>query len=36
VQGDALDRGYVRRWIAEMMGESDERVRAWDDRTQRF
>lgn len=26
-----LDRPYVRRWIAEMMGEDDERVRRWDE-----
>ncbi|HEX3595700.1 MAG TPA: hypothetical protein VHU80_11370 [Polyangiaceae bacterium] len=26
-----LDRPYVRRWIAEMMGEDDERVRKWDE-----
>jgi hypothetical protein len=25
-----LDRGYVRRWIVDMMGEGDERVRQWD------
>lgn len=31
VRRDALDRAYVRRWIVEMMGEEDERVRAWDD-----
>ncbi|MGE0791077.1 MAG: hypothetical protein AB7S26_35725 [Sandaracinaceae bacterium] len=31
VRGAALDRAYVRRWIVEMMGEDDERVRAWDD-----
>jgi len=30
VQGDALDRSYVRRWMVEMMGEEDERVEAWD------
>ena len=30
VQGDALDRSYVRRWMVEMMGEDDERVEAWD------
>lgn len=29
-QGD-LDRGYVRRWVVDMMGDDDERVRAWDD-----
>ena len=26
-----LDRPYVRKWIAEMMGEDDERVRKWDE-----
>jgi hypothetical protein len=31
-----LDRGYVRRWIAEMMGENDERVALWDDLERRF
>ena len=30
VQGAALDRAYVRRWIADMMGEDDERVLRWD------
>lgn len=30
VRGDRLDRSYIRRWIVEMMGESDERVLAWD------
>jgi hypothetical protein len=30
VQGGALDRAYVRRWIADMMGDDDERVRKWD------
>lgn len=30
VQGDALDVGYVRRWLVEMMGEDDERVAALD------
>jgi hypothetical protein len=30
VQGPNLDRAYVRRWIVEMMGENDERVRRWD------
>ena len=30
VQGDRLDREYVRRWIVNMMGEDDERVVAWD------
>lgn len=31
VRGARLDHAYVRRWIVEMMGEDDERVRAWDD-----
>jgi hypothetical protein len=30
IQGDALDVGYVRTKIVEMMGEEDERVEAWD------
>ena len=36
IQGSALDRGYVRTWIADMMGDQDERVRAWDDLCRRF
>jgi hypothetical protein len=36
VQGDALDRSYVRVWLTDMMGEDDERVRAWDDLCRRF
>lgn len=31
-----LDRAYVRRWLADMMGEDDERVRRWDDIVVRF
>jgi hypothetical protein len=31
VQGPQLDHAYVRRWIAEMMGEDDERTRRWDE-----
>jgi len=31
-----LDRAYVRSWIVDMMGESDERVLAWDDLVARF
>lgn len=27
---DELDRAYVRRWIVDMMGEDDDRVRRWD------
>lgn len=30
VRGARFDREYVRRWLVEMMGEDDERVRAWD------
>jgi hypothetical protein len=30
VQGADLDGDYVRRWIVEMMGSEDERVRTWD------
>lgn len=30
VQGEDLDRAYVRRWLVEMMGEDDERVETWD------
>ena len=36
VQGAALDRAYVRRWIVDMMGPDDERVAAWDRLTQTF
>lgn len=31
LQGAKLDRTYVRRWLVEMMGEDDERVRKWDE-----
>lgn len=30
VQQLDLDRSYVRRWLVDMMGEDDERVKAWD------
>ncbi len=30
VQGQDLDTDYVRRWMVDMMGEDDERVRTWD------
>jgi len=33
---DELDHAYVRRWIVDMMGEHDERVRRWDDLVRRF
>jgi len=36
VRGEALDHAYVRRWMVDMMGEADERVRAWDDIVARF
>lgn len=29
-QGPRLDVAYVRHWMADMMGEDDERVRKWD------
>lgn len=36
VRGADFDHAYVRRWIVEMMGEDDERARAWDDIVARF
>ena len=36
VRGRVFDHEYVRRWIVEMMGDDDERVRAWDDIVARF
>jgi hypothetical protein len=30
VQGDALDRGYIRGQVAMMVGEDDERILRWD------
>ncbi len=36
VQGDRLDRAYVRRWIADMMGEQDERTARWDELCRTF
>lgn len=33
---DELDRAYVRRWIVDMMGPHDERVRRWDEIVARF
>ncbi len=29
-QGDAFDRGYVRRWLVTLVGEDDDRVARWD------
>jgi hypothetical protein len=31
VQGSALDRAYVRRWLVDLVGESDARVVKWDE-----
>lgn len=36
VRRDALDHAYVRRWIVEMMGDDDPRVRTWDDLVARY
>ena len=36
VRGADLDHAYVRRWIVDMMGEDDDRVRRWDDLVARF
>lgn len=36
VAEDDLDTAYVRRWMVEMMGEDDERVRTWDQLVERF
>jgi hypothetical protein len=36
VREAALDHAYVRRWLVDMMGEEDERVRRWDDIVRRF
>lgn len=33
---DELDHAYVRRWIVDMMGEDDERIRRWDALVRRF
>ncbi len=33
---DDLDHAYVRRWIVDMMGEEDDRVRRWDDTVKRL
>lgn len=31
MQGEQLDRAYVRRWLVEMMGADDHRVSRWDE-----
>jgi hypothetical protein len=33
---EELDHAFVRRWIVDMMGVDDERVRRWDDVVRRF
>jgi hypothetical protein len=30
IQGEGLDREYVRRWLIDCVGEDDERVQRWD------
>lgn len=29
--GSSFDRGYVRHWILELVGEEDDRIAAWDE-----
>lgn len=36
LQGNNLDRQYIRWWIVDMMGENDPRTKAWDEICQRF
>ena len=36
VQGRRLDAPYVRRWIVDMMGEDDVRVKTWDELCRQF
>ncbi len=36
VRGPDLDRAYVRRWMADMMGDEDPRVAFWDELVRRF
>jgi hypothetical protein len=36
VRGVDLDQAYVRRWMVEMMGDDDPRVRKWDEIVARF
>lgn len=31
VQGARFDHDFVRRWLAEMLGEADQRVTSWDE-----
>lgn len=30
-QGEALDRRYVRQWLVDLVGETDVRIRRWDE-----
>lgn len=30
IQGKTFDRGFVRKWLVEMLGEDDERLPIWD------
>jgi hypothetical protein len=36
VRREALDCAYVRRWLVDMMGDDDERVRRWDELVARY
>ena len=36
VQGEDLDRAYIRGWMVDMMGNDDERVDEWDDIVARY
>ena len=36
IQGDGIDRGFVRRSLVEMLGTEDERIWYWDDVTARL
>jgi hypothetical protein len=36
VRAGRLDHAYVRRWMVDMMGDDDDRVRLWDDLVGRF
>lgn len=36
VRGADLDHAFVRRWMVEMTGEDDERVRRWDEVVSRY
>ena len=36
LQGSALDRDYVRRWLVDSVGEDDPRVASWSQITARY